>query len=276
MATSHSPRENGATRATGSHALWRLWSRRRRSTVSAARSGGCGRSTPRSSTASAPTLGFAATAIFAARIALWLSREYALVFGNDSAAGGWLARAERLLRDVAPGAEQGWLDLARSERTRDVEEAARLAGDALAVALEAGDTDLELRALAQLGFAEVSLGQVDVGLGHLDEAMAAATSGEPATLETFADVCCVLMLACERAGDSERPQHRRSRRAPPVDGRRLEGGAPRAARASRRLRGPRGQRARVPQRPSRRHFRGSYARLCRRECDLLGQSSLGP
>ena len=142
----------------------------------------------------------------AARIALWLSREYALVFGNDSAAGGWMARAERLLRDVAPGAEQGWLDLARSERARDVDEAARLAGAALATALEAGDTDLELRALAQLGFAEVSLGQVDVGLGHLDEAMAAATSGEPASLETFADVCCVLMLACERAGDFERPQ----------------------------------------------------------------------
>jgi tetratricopeptide (TPR) repeat protein len=40
----------------------------------------------------------------AARIALWLSREYALVFGNDAAARGWLARAERLLRDVAPGA----------------------------------------------------------------------------------------------------------------------------------------------------------------------------
>ena len=36
--------------------------------------------------------------------------------------------------------------------------------------------------------------------------MAAATSGEPTSLETFADVCCTLMLACERAGDSERPQ----------------------------------------------------------------------
>jgi hypothetical protein len=36
--------------------------------------------------------------------------------------------------------------------------------------------------------------------------MAAATSGEPATLETFADICCTLMLACERAGDMERPQ----------------------------------------------------------------------
>jgi DNA-binding CsgD family transcriptional regulator/predicted negative regulator of RcsB-dependent stress response len=142
----------------------------------------------------------------AARIALWLSREYALAFGNDAAAGGWLARAVRLLRDVAPGAEQGWLDLARSERTRESEESARLASAALEVALTAADTDLELRALAQLGFAEVSLGKVDEGLEHLDEAMAAATSGEPTSLETFADVCCTLMLACERAGDAERPQ----------------------------------------------------------------------
>src|SRR6266853_1884570 len=35
----------------------------------------------------------------AARLALWLSREYALVFGNEAAANGWLARAERLLVD---------------------------------------------------------------------------------------------------------------------------------------------------------------------------------
>jgi DNA-binding CsgD family transcriptional regulator/predicted negative regulator of RcsB-dependent stress response len=142
----------------------------------------------------------------AARIALWLSREYALVFGNEAASGGWLARAERLLRDVAPGAEQGWLDLARSERARDSTDSAALARQALDVALHSGDTDLELRALAQLGFAEVELGLVDTGLTHLDEAMAAVTSGEPASLETFADVCCTLMLACERAGDAERPQ----------------------------------------------------------------------
>ena len=142
----------------------------------------------------------------AARIALWLSREYALAFGNDAAASGWLARAERLLRDVAPGAEEGWLDLARSEQTRDADESSRLAAQALDAASRAGDTDLELRALAQLGFAEVALGAVEQGLAHLDEAMAAATSGEPATLETFADVCCTLMLACERAGDADRPQ----------------------------------------------------------------------
>jgi DNA-binding CsgD family transcriptional regulator len=142
----------------------------------------------------------------ASRIALWLSREYALAFGNEAAAGGWLARAERLLRDVAPGAERGWLDLARSERTRDAHASAHLAGAALEVALTSGDTDLELRALAQLGLTEVSIGKVEEGLAHLDESMAAATSGEPTTLETFADVCCTLMLACERAGDTERPQ----------------------------------------------------------------------
>ena len=47
---------------------------------------------------------------------------------------------------------------------------------------------------------------MDDGLARLDEAMAAATAGEPTSLETFADVCCTLMLACDLAGDSERPQ----------------------------------------------------------------------
>lgn len=142
----------------------------------------------------------------AARIALWLSREYALVWGHEAAARGWLARAERLLADVAPGAEQGWLDLARSEREREPHEAADLARRALDTAARANDADLELRALAQLGLAEVSLGHFDEGLAHLDEAMAAAASGEPTTLETFADVCCTLILACRLAADDERPQ----------------------------------------------------------------------
>ena len=142
----------------------------------------------------------------AARVALWLSREYGLAFDNDAASRGWLARAERLLRDVAPGAERGWLDLTRSEAARDAATGASLASNALEVALAAGDTDLELRALAQLGLTEVTMGETEQGLTRLDEAMAAVTSGEPATLETFADICCTLMLACERAGDSERPQ----------------------------------------------------------------------
>jgi DNA-binding CsgD family transcriptional regulator len=142
----------------------------------------------------------------AARVALWLSREYALVWGNEAAANGWLARAERLLADVAPDVERGWLELARAERTRDPVSSGRSAASALDVAVSMGDADLELRALAQLGLAEVSVGEVEKGLARLDEAMAAATGGEPATLETFADVCCTMMLACELAGDVERPK----------------------------------------------------------------------
>lgn len=142
----------------------------------------------------------------AARIALWLSREYAQVWRNDAAANGWLARAERLLGDVAGGAEAGWLALSRSERAAEPAAAVDLAREALAVAVRAGDADLELRALAQLGLAEVGRGEVDEGLAHLDEAMAAATGGEPGSLETFADVCCTLLQACELADDDERPK----------------------------------------------------------------------
>jgi DNA-binding CsgD family transcriptional regulator len=142
----------------------------------------------------------------AARLALWLSREYATVWGNDAAARGWLFRAERLLRDTAPGAEHAWLELARAERARDPAEAVRLAASALEGVAASGDLDLEIRALAQLGLAEVSAGAVDDGLARLDEAMAAASAGESASLETYADVCCTLMLACDLAGDRDRPR----------------------------------------------------------------------
>jgi hypothetical protein len=90
----------------------------------------------------------------------------------------WLAGAGGApLRDVAPGAEQGWLDLARSESSRDSSEAAMYAEAALNSALAVGDSDLELRALGQLGYAVVSSREVDDGLAQLDEAMAAATGG---------------------------------------------------------------------------------------------------
>jgi DNA-binding CsgD family transcriptional regulator len=142
----------------------------------------------------------------AARIALWLSREYALVWGNRAAANGWLARGERLLASVAPGSDQGWLELARADRASDPEAAAGHVRAALEIAASAGDTELELQSLAQLGLVEVSAGRIEEGMTRLDEAMAAITSGEPSSLETFADVCCTLLQACELAGDDERPE----------------------------------------------------------------------
>lgn len=143
----------------------------------------------------------------AALIALWLSREYAVVLGNEPAAGGWLARAERLLEREEAGVEHGWLAIARAERALAPAAALEHARAALGAARELDDVDLELSALAHLGLAEVSVGDVDQGLARLDEAMAATTGGEASTFETLADVICQLLLACELAGDPQRARH---------------------------------------------------------------------
>jgi DNA-binding CsgD family transcriptional regulator len=140
----------------------------------------------------------------AASIALWLAREYTAVWGNEAAANGWLARAERILEELDERcAERGWLELTRAERASSPPEREARARDAHAAGQSFADADLELRALSVLGLAEVELGLVDEGLGRLDEAMAGATGGE-AAFETLADVSCRLLLACELAADEER------------------------------------------------------------------------
>jgi DNA-binding NarL/FixJ family response regulator len=141
----------------------------------------------------------------AARIALWLAGEYDALHANEAAANGWIARAERLLRAAGPGVEDGWLALARAARTSDPREREAASRLALEVALRDGDPDLELRALAALGSAEIALGLVDEGLTRFDEAMAGGTGGEPRDLATLAELYCALLAACELAGDERRP-----------------------------------------------------------------------
>jgi tetratricopeptide (TPR) repeat protein len=45
----------------------------------------------------------------AAWAAMWLCLTYKADLGNQAAASGWIARAERALRDVDPGPLRGWL-----------------------------------------------------------------------------------------------------------------------------------------------------------------------
>ena len=66
------------------------------------------------------------------------------------------------------------------------------------------DPDLEIAALSRMGLAMITLGQVDEGLAHLDQAMAAATGEEAATFEAVARTCCSLVMACDLAGDDDR------------------------------------------------------------------------
>jgi hypothetical protein len=51
---------------------------------------------------------------------------------------------------------------------------------------------------------EVAIGDVDAGIGHLDEAMVAATAGEGRDPQSIGDACCALMEAAELIGDTER------------------------------------------------------------------------
>jgi DNA-binding NarL/FixJ family response regulator len=140
----------------------------------------------------------------ASRAALWLSREYLAGRGNAAASNGWYARAEGLLRGVAPTGDHGWLALTRAERTGDPAEMRAIAEEAHAIAERAGDRDLETAALARLGYAEVAGGDVTSGSDRLDEAMAAATGGEVAGLEVIGDVTCVAIAAFELASDWQR------------------------------------------------------------------------
>lgn len=140
----------------------------------------------------------------AVRIALWLVHEYSAVHGNEPAAQGWLARAEHLLTGQVDVAERGYLALAKAERCLDAAVAADHAETALVLARVLGDSDLELAALSRLGLAKITLGEVDEGLRHLDQAMAAASGEDAATFEAVARTCCSLVLACDIAGDDDR------------------------------------------------------------------------
>ena len=140
----------------------------------------------------------------ATRIALWLSREYGEVHRNEPAANGWLARASSLLESSAPSAEHGWLALMRSSRAIEPAEIEKLAREALELAREYKDPDLEIRALSRLALALAEQGRVGDGVTCFDEAMAAATAGEATTLETVGEACCDGMTLTEVVGDAGR------------------------------------------------------------------------
>lgn len=142
----------------------------------------------------------------AARAAMWLGQVYLLLDGNSAAFNGWMARAERLLDQAGRCVELGWLEIYRqawSSNPATVEQAAR---KAIAIARQYDDVDLESVALAFLGLALVSSGKVPEGMISLDEAMAAATSGELKSFSAIGIIYCTLLTACRRVADLKRAE----------------------------------------------------------------------
>ena len=138
----------------------------------------------------------------AARIGVWVSHQH-LLSGRESAARGWLARAERALENAPPCAGHGWVALERARHGQDLDECAAHARRAMAIARETGADDLEVFALSQLGRTEVSAGRLDEGMQLLEEAMAAASAGRVRDLHTLGEAYCNLIMACTSAGEWE-------------------------------------------------------------------------
>jgi DNA-binding CsgD family transcriptional regulator len=139
----------------------------------------------------------------AARLALWLAREYSVFYG-PAARQGWVARAETLLEGLGECPEAGWLALQR--RGGSAAEELGAARFALDVARRYEDRDLEPVALGQLGMALVLSGRVTEGMARLDESMAAVSAGEVEDFVAAGLAFCTMLGACERTLDFRRAE----------------------------------------------------------------------
>jgi len=139
----------------------------------------------------------------AGRIATYLSGEHR-IDGRQVEAGGWLARARRLLADVGNVPERGWVEVEEAKRAPDAAHAEHHARAALEIAHASSDADIECMALAQLGRAVVQQGRVEEGVGYLDEAMTVALGGETSDPLACGDACCTTLVVCDDLADVAR------------------------------------------------------------------------
>lgn len=140
----------------------------------------------------------------AAMACVRLGETMATALGNLTAARAWFARACRLIEDQPPCVEQGWVAVAAMGC--DVDDPKRLF-EAAELALERarrfGDVNLETKALADGGLAQVQAGRVREGMAMLDEAMALAC-GPADDADAAAKSVCSFFTACYHAADFER------------------------------------------------------------------------
>jgi DNA-binding CsgD family transcriptional regulator len=137
----------------------------------------------------------------AARTAVHLGINLAML-GEVAQAGGWFARAQRLV-DREPGdcPERGYLLLPlalRHEAAGEFALVAEAAGEAAAIGERFGDRDLFALGAHVHGNALIRAGRLDEGFRWLDEAMLAAVGGELSPIVTGI-VYCGAIAGCEEA-----------------------------------------------------------------------------
>jgi class 3 adenylate cyclase len=137
----------------------------------------------------------------AAVLALKIGRE--LEHKRSPLADAWLARAERLLADKTDTVECGYLFRSRarvSMKRGDYETALAHAEQTIRIGTLYGERNLMALGLHDKGTILVHKGEVDEGLGLLDEATVAAVSGELEPYPT-AVIYCGIIAACRDLGD---------------------------------------------------------------------------
>jgi len=143
----------------------------------------------------------------AARMAIWVASDHLDFRGEEAVAQGWFGRATRILDDLEPAPEHGWLAAFGAEMALaagDTATAGRLGSQARELGRDLGIIDLEMLGLATEGLAQVTEGEVEEGMRCLDEATAAALGGEYEELFGVCWTCCYLIYGCERVRDYDR------------------------------------------------------------------------
>ncbi|MDQ3646033.1 MAG: hypothetical protein M3345_03760 [Actinomycetota bacterium] len=130
----------------------------------------------------------------AAVIALQLANDH---FGKlaHSIGAGWFNKGERLLENDPDCAERGWLSMMHSMSAAmigDNDASLAAAEETLDIGTRYGDRDLQAFGLLFKGKALIDSGEVDKGLGLLDEATVAAVSGELRPFSTGMIYCVAI------------------------------------------------------------------------------------
>ena len=123
-----------------------------------------------------------------------------------SVGAGWFGRAAGLLEGTPESGMHAWLHLFAGMTAvfdhRMVDGLAH-ADRAIAVAREHGNADVQFMATSFKGYGEMHQGNIPEGLAFLDEAAAAATSGQLG-LRVASDILCNTIAACRNIGDLKR------------------------------------------------------------------------
>jgi ATP/maltotriose-dependent transcriptional regulator MalT len=129
--------------------------------------------------------------------------------GESAQAGGWLGRMTRLLQQTPEDAVERNLPLVaaalRARGEGDFETALQIFEQLAALAQQSGDPELKAMSCLGLGQALVDVGQIERGLGLLDEALVAVTAGEVSPMNAGI-VYCGSIESFQQAFDLRRAQ----------------------------------------------------------------------